>query len=732
MTTNRAIDWVCPAMGTSNDGNCLIGPYLPMGMVRIGPDGAMPNRNNGYAPGDPILGISINRTAGTGGPPRYGHLSVSPFVGEPGRRDIPPFIRPPLDRLRDAVPAEEKAAVGYYSALLKPWNIRAELTATHRVGIHRYTFPQGAQTPHLLITPSSFLKSGAMPPGSGDSVADWDSAPDSFGGWMEILNDCELMGRVDFRGSWGHDKCHSTYFFIRSDVPFEPVLFANRGGTLPARETAEIAGQDIRLLVAVPSASRVELRIGISFVSVANARESIDRETGGCDFDGIRKRCEDVWEDWLGRFDVSGGSDEQRRMFYTMLYRILCMPTDLGVDEENPFWKSGIRQFTDIMCLWDSIRNANSFFHLFDPDLSRDQMNALLDVADHSGWLPDAHIANRLAYMQSACACDILYPEAARKGVQGVDYSRALTYLRKNCEQPTPDVLTRGRYIDDYHTLGYLSTRVPKGSVSRHLEYCYHDWCIAQLANHLGDSKTAETYEEYSRRVWNLWNENTLAFQPRHPNGDWVAPFDAWHTIKESWNDIACYEGTAAAWSLNVFQDFDELIKRFGGESLFIDMLDRLFDKKLFAVKETRMHIPHLYTYAGRPDRAADRVRESLAKFSTAPNGIPDNEDMGCQSGFLLWHSMGLYPIYGQTHYMLTPPVFDSIKTRIGHDAKHLTITVERRGQGRYIRGCRLGDRDINRAWVRHDELTAAERIHFLLDDEPSDWGTSERPPKTT
>ena len=205
-------------------------------------------------------------------------------------------------------------------------------------------------------------------------------------------------------------------------------------------------GSGIRCVLNYAGQREVNLRVGISFVSVANARAYVEREAGEKTFEQIRHEAEQEWERVLSAFAVSGGSEEQRRTFYSMLYRLFCMPTDLGTDEENPFWKSGVRQFTDFYCLWDSIRNANSFFHLFFPELSRDMLNSLLDIAEHTGWLPDAHLANQHGYMQSACACDILFPEAALKGITGIDYQKALCYLRKNNETPTPDVLVKGRY----------------------------------------------------------------------------------------------------------------------------------------------------------------------------------------------------------------------------------------------------------------------------------------------
>ncbi len=331
--------------------------------------------------------------------------------------------------------------------------------------------------------------------------------------------------------------------------------------------------------------------------------------------------------------------------------------------------------------------------------------------------------------MQSACACDILFPEAALKGITGIDYQKALCYLRKNNETPTPDVLVKGRYLEDYNTLGYLSTNVPKGSVSRHLEYTYHDWCIAQLAAYLGEREIAQRYLENSRRVWNLWRDETKSFFPRHADGRWLEGYEPWITPPEAHNDPSCYEGSTAVWSFNVFQDFPGLIARMGGEDAFLRLLDRVFDEGLFQVKETRMHLPHLYSYAGRPDLAADRVRDCLALFSATTAGLPDNEDMGCQSGFFLWHAMGLYPIYGQQHYMLTPPLFDSITARLG-DGAMLHITAERRGEGKYIHACYLGEEELQRAWVTHEELLRTPRLHFVLADEPSSWGRHCPPPQ--
>lgn len=726
--SERLIDFVNTYTGSKGVGNCLIGPYRPLGMVRLGPDTHYPAPNNGYQSGQTIKHFSHTHVAGTGGPGRYGNVGITPFTGKPATHNVPPFISAPIDRFVDTYPEDEKSSIGYYCVTLKPWNVFCELTTTKHVGIHKYQFPKDA-TPNILFDAGACITNGDCLPTYSEFPNAWDSVQGSTGGWLQIISDHEIVGRSDFRGGWGHDKSSSIYYYFHSDASFNKTLLVSEGGYVPSTEGCEVTGKSIRCSINFKELEVLNLKVGISFVSIANARGYVEQEVAQKSFEAIRSESENEWESLLSTFKIEGGTDANQRSFYSFLNRIYCMPTDLGVDEENPFWKSGVRQFTDFYCLWDSVRNANSFFHMFYPSLSRDILNSLIDIAEHTGWLPDAHIANQHGYMQSACACDILFSEAAIKGIIGVNYEKALKYTKKNNEVPTPDILAKGRYIDDYNNLGYLSTNVAKGSVSRHLEYTYHDWCIAQLAEFIGDAETQNQYLENSKRVWNLWREDTKTFFPRHASGKWLENYDPWKMPAEAWNDPSCYEGSTAVWSFNTFHDIYGLIDRIGGKESFIKQLDRVFDQGLFKVKETRMHLPHLYTYAGRPDLAAQRILETLETFSAQADGLKDNEDMGCQSAYFLWNSMGLYPIYGQEHYMLTPPLFDKIEVKIEGN-KNLLITADRTGLGKYIQQCFLGGKLINRAWVTHSELLKEEHLHFVIGDRKNDFGTNCPPPR--
>jgi predicted alpha-1,2-mannosidase len=724
------LELVNPRIGISGSGHCLVGPYMPLGLVRVGPDSFFPQCPAGYKAGQPILGFSHLHLHGNGGSGRYGNIRLTPFCGEPQARPLRPFLFPPHKSIGGAVAHDEVSRVGYYAASLEGLGVRAELTCTHQVGVHRYTF-SGPGARHVMVDVGACVQTDCTPPGQNASCAEWDSVSTSIGGFAQSTSNRVVFGRGDFRGGWGFVKPYSVHFYLRSRQPFEDVRFATGGGLMHPRADGAAGEGCMAMLRYGPEVSQVELEVGISFVSVANAQSAVATEVGDAPFDEIRSRCEAKWLPWLSRVRVQGGSPDEQTLLYTSLYHLFCAPADVGVDHENPYWKSGVRQYTDFYCLWDSIRNANSLWHLMAPELSASIMNALLDIAEHFGWLPDAYIAFQPAYQQSAAATDILFSEAMRKGVGGVDYARALHFCRRNAEVAVPDPSIHGRYLENYHKLGYVSTDSPKSSVSRHLEYTYHDWCIGKLAESLGQRDVAERFRSFAGRLWNLWRDDKQCFWPRLPDGQWIDGVNPDRPQDDSWNDPYTYEASLSDWTMNSMHDFHGFIRRVGGPEKFVEYLDSYFARGLFFPKETKMHIPHLYTYAGRPDKAADAVRKSLAQaYGNRDNGLPDNEDMGCQSGYYICNSIGLYPIYGQEHYMIVPPLFDRVELDLGTTGKTLTIVAPRGGgKGLYIREATLNGQPLDRAWVRHEEIRHGGELRFVLADEPAKWGTRQPPP---
>jgi predicted alpha-1,2-mannosidase len=704
---NSFVKYVDPFIGVDDPGRCLVGPYLPNGIVRLGPDTTYPQQSNGYDSCNPIIHFSHTHVSGTGGGGRYGNISIMPFTG------IPRFTLDPSGKM------DEIAAPGYYGVTLVPSNITAELTCTHRTGVHRYTFPEGVNT-NILLDVGSTIQVGDQVPGEDTGI--------STGGFVEFISDTEIVGKGDYRGGWGHKFPYSVYFYFKSDIPFQRTLVVNNNGIMPG---IVCDGPNCKAVIGFGERKTVEIKVGISYVSIANARAGVENEGKNKNFDTLKTEAAETWERLLSKIRVEGGTEEEKKLFYTLFTRLMCMPSDLGIDDENPLWKSGVRHFTDYYALWDSVRNANSLISLFDPELEVDMLNCLLDIAEHTGWLPDAWIAGHSAMIQGGSSADVLICEAALKDFKGIDYEKALKKMRKNNEVLSPDPWLYGRHLKEYKELGYLSTNIKKNCVSRHMEYTYQDWCIATLAHELGEDGIAEIYYESSKKIWNLWREDIKFFSPKHSNGQWVTPFHPDKCLPDCWNDPYFYEGTSWQWSFSVFQDFQGLIDRHGSKEAFVKHLDRFFDNNYFYLKETMLHIPYLYIYGGRPDKTADRVKEYREKgYKPTRNGLMDNEDMGCQSAWYMCSSMGLYPVMGQDIYLLTTPAFKNINIVLGKSGKILNIKAADAGTGKeYIVSATLNGKSLNRAWIRHEEIKDGAEICFILGNEPTAWGIDELPP---
>lgn len=682
-------DEVDPFIGTDGEGNCLPGPYLPLSIVRLSPDTLQPQPTSGYKATRPIIGFSHTHVSGTGGTSRYGNIAVMPFLGEV-RLQVAP---------EDRAPGSETASVGYYRVVFAGSGIECELTSTPRAGFHRNRFPSGPA--NIRIDAGSVIQT---------TVDVWAT---STGGFVEWITEREVVGRADCKGGWGHLFPYSVYFYARFDRT--PTL-RRVGNAAGMRGGVAADGPQSQAVAHFGEGGEITLVVGISYVSVAKARASAEREIGAAGFEEIRARAVSTWNASLDRIKIEGGSAEQRTLFYTLFTRLLCLPSDLGTDDEFSGWHSGVRHFTDYYCLWDSVRNANSLISLFDPVLEAAMLNCLLDVADKIGWLPDAWIAGHSAMIQGGSSVDILFCEAAAKGIEGIDYAKALRHMRKNAEIESPDPFLYGRYLKDYRDLGYVSTNVRKYCVSRHLEYAYQDWCIGRLAAHLGDEATAARFQTDSGKIWNLWRDDLKAFAPRQPDGSWFSPFDPASCLPDSWNDPFFYEGTSLQWSFSVQHDFPGLVERHGGAERFVAHLDRLFDSGKVHAKETMLHVPYLYHYAGRPDLVHRRVREWMTRyFQPTRNGLVDNEDMGCQSAFYMCSALGIYPLMGQDIYWLTTPVFERSEIALGTTGHSLVIEAPGASQHPEQAAARvtLNGGPVTDWMIRHHQIAKGGVLRF-------------------
>ncbi|MEM7366664.1 MAG: GH92 family glycosyl hydrolase, partial [Pseudomonadota bacterium] len=653
-------------------------------------DTTPPHRTNGYRSDLPLQGFSHTHVSGTGGQGRFGNISLTPFTGEPAFRERFEFER-----------KDERAEVGRYRVTLTPDNVEVDLTATPRCGISRFTFPTD-QPANVLIDATAVHHVPGMDGPTAKCTA------------SQIIwtSDTDFNGSGVYEGGWGH------YY------PYT-IHFAGEVSHAPERRVAD----DGQCILHWSTTQTIEVRIGISFVSQDNARESL-LATRDLTFEDIHLGCRDAWQLWFDRIQVEGGTDDQRTLFHTFLTRLLCMPADLGVDDEFHHWPSKIRHFSEFYCLWDSVRNANSLLMLFAPELQRDMLNCLLEVGEQTGWLPDAWITGHSTKVQGGSSADILFSEARQKGISGIDYERALKQVLKNSQVESPDPYQFGRYLPHYRDHGYVSTDAVN-CVSRHLEYAYQDWCAGALAESLGQDDVAAECFRNAGKLWNLWHEKHLHFAPKTPDGEWAEPFDPNVCRPDSWNDPSFYEGTSRRWSYNTQHDFAGLVSRCGGEKAFEERLDTYFADKQRITKETFMHIPFLYHYARRPDKSSAALRNALNKaYSTARNGLPDNEDMGCHSALYICGMLGLYPMMGQDWYFLTAPAFTHCRLQLGESGKELIIDAPLASQSHlYITCATLNGKPWTQSWIRHRDIVGGGHLAFELSEHASEWGMGNVPP---
>ena len=723
-------------IGVAGAGNCLPGPYLPRGLVRLGPDTVFPTGNNGYTPGKPIRHFSHTHVAGTGGASCYGNIAVFPFIGDQGFTPGP------------ELPRDEVAQAGYYSATLQPSGIRCELTSTHACGLHRYTFPSGS-VPQLLVDLGAVLAQAARP-GPGDGMT-----ARSIGGTVEMVSPTELHGRGDYRGCWGHDRPYSVFFYARLDTPatlyrgIEAGVYIGPPEPTSADGGATVAaGPQAKLHIRFATGTReVVLRVGISYTSVAQARTHLETEAGTRSFDELHQSAIAAWNQALGRLRVSGGDGANRVRFYSLYQRLLCQPADLGVEGEWSWWRSPTRKFSDLYVLWDAIRNATSFFLLTEPEFFRDFLNWLLDAADHLGFIPGSWMAGHAGCNMGSNVAALLFSEAAQKGLTGIDYAKALTYLAKDVENDTC-VRLHGRaqrvWRNQDCSMMLGLSHLDFGGASGVIEYAQQDFAIAQLAEHVGDRNLALRFHSSARRLWQLWRDDATSFAPKDAAGRWIEPFyrePRQYHYKPSWSWWNPYftEDSANGWTFNVQQDIPGLIARLGGPEAFIERLDEcLQDPSRMGWKETTLHVPYLYHYVGRPDLTARAVHETLeSRYGFGPGALPDNEDMGCQSAFVICAQLGLYPCMGQDLYWLSAPAFPAIDLDLGASGNvlriradsvttpdwHCTRTLQ------FVRRAWLNGQPLTRAWVRHRELVGGAELRFELGDTPAEWGVRELPP---
>ena len=700
---------VNPFIGTDGPGNTYPGATAPYGMVQLSPDIGTPgwDRIAGYFYQDRIIsGFSHTHLTGTGAGDLYDIL-VMPVNSKSSKRIEANGYRP----FSAFNHQQESASAGYYQVELTDYEINVELTATPRVGIQRYTFPKDSAS-------QVYVDLGY--------ALNWDRATDTY---IKVVNNTTLEG---YRKSTGWAKDERIYFVMQFSKPFESyTLFEGKN-----KVDQEATGADTKLILnyATAEAEQLVVKTALSTANIEGAYASLNTEASHFDFDAYRKQTEAVWEDQLSKIKITTEDQDQKALFYTMMYQSMLAPTLLsdpegaykGADDEV-HTVQGFDRF-DTFSLWDTFRAAHPLYTIIQQERLPDFIQSLLAHYKETGLLPVWSMQGNETNMMLGYHAVPVVVDAYFKGF---DFDAELAYEACKASATAAD-----RSIPIYSKLGYVPAAEENEdwSVSKTLEYSYDDWCIAQFAKALGKK---EDYKYFSKRAENwkkLHDKKTNFFRPKTEENKFVEPFIA--------KEYTRFYSESNAWQYYWFvpQDIQGLIKKTGGSTAFKQKLDSMFslypkptDKlPIFSTgmigqynhgNEPSHHVAYLYNYVGKPSKAQERIREILKmQYKNEPYGHCGNEDCGQMSSWYVFSALGFYPVNpAQGAYILGIPLFEKAEIKLPGDKKFTISTQNFSGKNTYIKEILLNGKVIKRGFITHSEITQGGELLFVMTSEATD-----------
>lgn len=749
---------VNPFIGTGGHGHTFPGATMPFGMVQLSPDTRIDNwdGSSGYHySDDTIYGFSHTHLSGTG-IPDYCDILFMPTAGEPGLFKSLEGGSGPDWYTSKFSHGNEKAEPGYYSVKLDKWNVIAELTATTRVGLHRYTFQDS---------------------GTGNVVLDLLWRDKLLGSEIKTPTPTRIEG---FRRSHSWAKDQKIYFVAEFSKAYERDI--HQGRVDIGRNTAD--SQRI-FKFNVKAGEQILLKVAISHVSIEGARKNLAAELPGWDFEKVRADAKAAWNKELSKIDVSGGTPDQTTTFYTALYHTMIQPNifndvdgsylgmdkkvhslsqvrKLGPERTAPGAKSdrGVApsgtkkedpgdQYT-VFSLWDTFRAAHPLYTIIDQKRTVDFINTFIRQYEQGGRLPVWELAGEETECMIGYHSVSVIADAMAKGIKGFDYEKAYAAAKHSAELDHFG-------LAGYKKRGYISMEDENESVSRTLEYAYDDWCIAQMALAIATKRLEEfrktnvirrdisfsEYEDYSRRARyfeNLFDPKTGFMRPKK-NGGFVEPFAP--------NEVTFgfTEGNSWQYSFFVPHDVEHLIKLHGGREKFTAKIDELFntDQKLAGREQADLtgligqyahgnepshHIAYLYNYIGQPWKTQKLVRKIMDEFyKNAPDGLIGNEDCGQMSAWYILSASGFYPVApGDGVYAFGTPLFPEMTYRL-ENGKTFTVKAKNiSAKNTYILNAKLNGAPYKKAYLTHADLMKGGVLEFAMIDTPVTTAFTEFP----
>lgn len=682
------IGYTNPMIGTDFTGNTYPGAQVPFGMVQLSPDNGLPgwDRISGYYyPDSTIAGFSHTHLSGTGAGDLY-DISFMP-VTNPYKTGVEP-----LGIYSSFSHNDESASAGYYRVLLKDYNINVELTATERCGIQRYTFPEAESSIFLNLK----------------KAMNWDFTADSH---IEVVDSCTIRG---YRHSWGWSPKQYIYFQTRFSRPFDAFQLDTTAITTKDKGrlgTAAIARFDFK----TKQNEEILVTTALSGTSMEAAARNLEAEAPKDDFDFYMKQAQENWTKELAKIEVTSDDADKKTIFYTAMYHAMLAPTIYSDVDGSYFGPDGQGHQAEgwtnysTFSLWDTYRASHPLFTYLQPERVSDMIQCFLHLYEQNGALPLWNLYGWETDMMIGYHAVPVIVDAYLKGIGDFDPVKAL----EAC------VTTANR--DDYRSIGfykekgYVASDHENWSMSKTMEYAYDDYCIARMAEAMGEKEIADEFYRRSQNYRNVFNPETSFMQPRDSKGNFIPNYDPEAYIE----DICESNGWQYYWS--VAHDIDGLIELTGGEARFAERLDSMFtyettDKSKLPIFSTGMigqyahgnepghHVIYLYNRVKQPwktQQYATQVMHTL--YKNTPDGICGNEDCGQMSSWYVFSAMGFYPvdpISGQ--YEIGSPIFPEVKMYLANGKIFVVRAENVSDENIYIQSVTVNGQPYNKSYITH------------------------------
>lgn len=722
------VDYVSPNIGGIGQLLTATLPYVqyPHGMVRVAPittpgitDRYLADKIYGFPVGPAILMASLGNSSSH-----------------------------PEDYASDFDHDFESASPYYYEADLQTWNIKAELTTTPQAAYFRFTFPASTHA-HLALS----LK---------------DHAELSVVGNKALQGEEVVKGPVgELSGNIGETK---EYFYLEFSRPLQTYSTWEGGGSLSQADKR--SGDSIGFVtdMATHDGEQISVRFGISYISVDQARRNMEREIPEWDFNKVKANARDAWNKALNAIDVTGGTEKQRTIFYTALYRSLGRMTDITEDGryfsgyDHAVHSAEGHDFYIDDGIWDTYRSLHPLQLLLDANQQQDMIRSYLRMYQQSGWLPSfPSVAGDQAVMIGHHAASFIM-DAYAKGYRDFDVNLAYEAMRKNASEATMLPWRRGPLttLDKvYFDKGFFPalargetetepevTGERRQAVSVTLESAYDDWCVAQLAKALGKNSDAAYFMKLAHNYKNVFNHDIGFMAPKSANGEWVADFDPKLGGGQGGRDYFT-EVDSWIYTFNVQHDIAGLIHLMGGRDSFNQRLDQLFVEQYGTSKfrflnqfpdatglvglyaqgnEPSLHIPYLYDFSGQPWKTQRRVRQLMGLwYGDGPLGIPGDDDGGATSSWYVLSAIGFYPVSpGSPVYEIGSPIFAKSAIRLDNGKQFAVIAHGVSDRNKYIESAQLNGRPLNKAWFQQSDIANGGTLILEMTDKPNmQWGSA-------